>query len=234
MIRLLQASDFDKEDRDADLLVIQILYCIAKISQHCPGGLRNADLADTTDELWNCIVNHLQHPHVWIRTLSARAVGTLLGWHKAEQVAAHIASPADDSVRTYLTCPEAASRLRSLASESIAQLQSSLLDQQLADQVVKNMVFIAKVAIRIPDAGEQASELATAPPSLPWLTGKLRREIHAEVALRPKIPIKVSSRPEAILVIFPFYIVTVNVNICIPAACFRLQVDGRRRRRPEF
>merc|ERR1712071_540031 len=97
----------------------------------------------------------------------------------------------------------------------------------LADQVVKNLVFIAKIANRIPVTasdqkekslidhqeednekdkdqqeddeedkvheevnGKEGKEKVLSPPTLIWLIGKLRREINAEVNLRPTIPIK--------------------------------------------
>lgn len=189
-IKVLDRVHSETEDREADLLLIQAHYAIIKIAQHCPAGLRNVDLIDLTDELWNKIIHHLAHPHLWIRTLSARLVGTLLGWHKVDELASFFASPTEGATRTYFLCPDLASRLRSLASDSVAQLQSEQLDDQLADQVVKNLVFIGKVANRIPAEGQE-KELGTKLPTVPWLTGKLRREINAEVALRPKTPTKV-------------------------------------------
>ena len=72
----------------------------------------------------------------------------------------------------------------------MGQLQSDVLEKDLAKQVVKNLVFIAKVANRLPPSGAE-QELGATVPTLPWLTGKLRREINAEVALRAQTPIKV-------------------------------------------
>jgi hypothetical protein len=55
-----------------------------KMSQHCPDGLR---ILESTDDLWTRIIQHSLHPHLWVRTLSARLVGTLLDWHEVEDVA---------------------------------------------------------------------------------------------------------------------------------------------------
>lgn len=187
---MLDKIHSEVEDRDGDLLLIQAHYTITKIAQHCPNGLQNADNIELTDEMWNKVIHHLVHPHLWIRTLSARLVGTLMGWHKVDELASFVTNPVDRTVRTYFFCPDVSSRLRSLASDSVAQLQSEQLDNQLADQVIKNLVFIAKVANRI-TAVDEEKELGVKPPTVPWLTGKLRREINAEVALRPKTPIKV-------------------------------------------
>lgn len=193
LVKLLEPVDYEEENRDLDLLLIQTFYAITKISQYCPNGLRNVDRVEVTDEVWTHIIHHLLHPHVWVRTLSARLVGVLLGWHVAGDVASCVATeePIEEVRRTYLMCSEHVhSRLNSLASQSVGQLQSGLLDNQLSEQVVKNLIFIAKVANRVP-AASQEPKLGDKAPTLPWLTGKLRREINAEVVIRPKFTIKV-------------------------------------------
>ena len=190
LIKLLEPRTEETEDREFDLLLIKVNYTLLKMMEHCAVGFKNVENLDITNELWNRIVQHLKHPHVWIRTLSARLVGTLLGWHKVDDLAAYATNPSEEISPTYLLCPEFAARLRSVASVSVDQLQSVMLDNQLADQVVKNLVFIAKITNRIP-ASVQEEDQASAPPTLAWLTGKLRREINAEVTLRPTIPTKV-------------------------------------------
>ena len=192
-IALLEPLEKDKEDRDADLLLMKTLFAIDNISEHCPIALRNPDYVELTDDLWTRVIQQMLHPHLWVRKLSARLVRTLLRWHNPEEVAACVSNKVtgDDVSRTYLINPDhVAGRLRSLASESVGQLQSGILDVQLADIVVKNLEFIAKVANRLPPANTE-QELGTTAPTLPWLTGKLRREINAEVALRAQTPIKV-------------------------------------------
>ena len=190
LINLLEPRTDESENRDFDLLLIKVNYTLLKIMEHCPVGVKKIEIIDITNELWDRIVQHLKHPHVWIRTLSARLVGTLLGWHDVDDLAAHVTNPSREISPTYLLCPEIAARLRSLASTSVEQLQSDMLDNQLADQVMKNLVFIAKVTNRIP-ASVQEEDANNTAPTLTWLTGKLRREINAEVKLRPTVPIKV-------------------------------------------
>lgn len=160
------------------------------MAQHCPSGLQNPDIADSTDDLWDKIVHHLMHPHLWIRALSARLTGSMLGWHKADELASHIIEPSESAKRTYLTSPKVAERLINIATQSIGQLKSEELDQQLADQTIKNLVFIGKVANRLPFRDDDEDK-KNRTPSVPWLTKKLRNEVNAEVALRPKTPTKV-------------------------------------------
>ena len=185
-------SDSDgREDRESDLLLIQTLYTIIKMTQHCPAGFQNEDNNDISEKMWGKIIHHLVHPHLWIRTLSSRLVGTLLGWHKPDELAAYVAKPSGEVTRGYFYCDEISKRLRSLARDLVAQMQSDLLDNQLADQVIKNLVFIGKVANRIPVAEECEEASKIKAPTLAWLTSKLRREVNAEVVLRPTCPIKV-------------------------------------------
>ena len=196
-VKLLDVTHSELEDRDSDLLLIQTHYAVIKMTQHCPTGLQSVSHVDLADNLWAKIIQNLLHPHIWIRTLSARLVGTLLGWHKVDELAACALTKSDIEKRTYLMCPDIGTRLHSLASDSVGQLQSEQLDSQLVDQVVKNLVFIGKVASRMPSPNLNHEEISEEEEkkekslSLPWLTGKLRRELHVEVALHPKIPTKV-------------------------------------------
>ena len=192
LVKLLDIQHSDDEDRDSDLLLIQTNYAIIKMAQHCPSGLQNPDIADSTDDMWDKIIYHLMHPHLWIRALSARLTGSMLGWHKADELASYIIEPPDSARRTYLTSPKVAERLINLATQSINQLKSEELDQQLADQIIKNLVFVGKIANRLPFRDDDEDK-KNRPPSIPWLTKKLRNEVNAEVALRPKIPTKVIS-----------------------------------------
>ncbi len=180
----------DREDRESDLLLIQTLYTIIKMAQHCPAGLQNEENVDAVDEMWGKIIHHLVHPHLWIRTLSSRLVGTLLGWHKPDEVATYVTKPSEDVTQTYILCDDVPKLLRSLARDLVTQLQSDKLDNQLADQVIKNLVFIGKVANRIPASDVEDGTKIKAP-TLAWLTSKLRREINAEVVLHATTPTKV-------------------------------------------
>ena len=200
LVKLLDVTHSELEDRDSDLLLIQTHYAIIKMTQHCPVGLQNVSFIDNTDKLWEKVIHNLLHPHLWIRTLGARLVGTLLGWHKVDELAAYALTPSETAPKSYLMCTATAARLFSLTSDSVAQLQSEQLDSQLVDQVIKNLVFLGKVASRLPSPNqveaseeEEKEDKKEKSLNLPWLTGKLRRELHAEVALNPKVPTKVVS-----------------------------------------
>ncbi|BGP12578.1 hypothetical protein JCM10213_004835 [Rhodosporidiobolus nylandii] len=88
----------------------------------------------TNHPLWKAVRGHLLYPHLWIRTASARLLGTLY----AASTAA--VSSADLSERH----PLATANLLDAAQKACLQLKSPLLDDDLAMQVVKNLFFAAK------------------------------------------------------------------------------------------
>lgn len=83
----------------------------------------------------------------------------------------------------------------------ITQLQSLYLTEELANQIIKNMVFIAKVAKLLSDKesssdsveqkGRRGSEGKKCL-SLRWLVKKMVREANHEAVNQPKTTIKVS------------------------------------------
>lgn len=92
-------------------------------------------------------------------------------------------------------------QLESLALDLITQLQSKYLTDELANQIIKNMVFIAKVAKLLSDKesssdsveqkGWRGSEGKKCL-SLRWLVKKMVREANHEAVNQPKTTIKVS------------------------------------------
>ena len=188
LLDVVHSDSEEPEDRESDLLLIQCLYTLIKMAQHCPAGLQSEKNCDVVDQMWTKIVYHLKHPHLWIRTLSSRLVGTLLGWHKADDIAAYVVNPSEEKGRSYFFHEDVKKRLRCISRDLVAQLETELLDNQLADQVIKNLVFIGKIANRIPVSEDEVAKT----PTLPWLTSRLRNEVNSEVVLSPTIPTKVN------------------------------------------
>lgn len=98
-----------------------------------------------------------------------------------------------------------------LATNFIQQLQSHFLTEELANQVVKNMVFIARISKLIPDSkkkqhvdeddedesdnedNEQEDEKKKKKRmTFPWLVRKLVREANHEAVSNTKITMKVN------------------------------------------
>jgi U3 small nucleolar RNA-associated protein 20 len=92
-------------------------------------------------------------------------------------------------------------QLEGLALDLITQLQSTFLTDDLANQIIKNMVFIAKVAKLLSDRESSKDSDAAADGdvkgqkclSLRWLIKKMIREANHEAVNQPKSTIKVES-----------------------------------------
>ena len=93
-------------------------------------------------------------------------------------------------------------QLEELAVAFISQLQSQYLNEELANQVIKNLVFIAKVAklnsqstnANIEEAEDSENDNTSQKRlSVPWLVRKMVREANHEAVSNTKTTIKVSS-----------------------------------------
>ena len=76
-------------------------------------------------------------------------------------------------------------QLEQLSGDFVSQLQSHYLNPELADQIIKNMVFVAKVTKHLPDSDNCRL-------SLPWLIRKMVREANHEVVSNATTTVKVS------------------------------------------
>ncbi|XP_035663826.1 small subunit processome component 20 homolog [Branchiostoma floridae] len=111
--------------------------------------------------------HHLLHPHAWVRLASAQLFGCLFAAWKPEEL---VTTATDEDNKTpkkkkrkveeeeniveYLR-DNTMQKLRDLSADFCTQLQSSYLDHDLANQVIKNLVFLAKVVRQVtPDTAQ--------------------------------------------------------------------------------
>lgn len=83
--------------------------------------------------------------------------------------------------------------IRSLTLDLIAQLQPDMTLESLADQSVKNLIFIARILksvntpnITTADEDEEVKNNDKSQLSLPWLVRRLRKTVNVEIAQYPK------------------------------------------------
>ncbi|GAA5956052.1 hypothetical protein JCM21900_002578 [Sporobolomyces salmonicolor] len=84
--------------------------------------------------LWKAVRGHLLYPHIWIRTSSARLLGSLYAASSSALAAADLPE----------RHPLATPNLLDAAQKGCLQLKSPLLNEALAMQIVKNLFFAAK------------------------------------------------------------------------------------------
>ncbi|GAA5866298.1 hypothetical protein JCM3774_006608 [Rhodotorula dairenensis] len=132
----LEEAERDGEDVDeverAWQLPYQALQALAHVYKAFPDMVSPDDRSH--HPLWKAVRGHLLYPHLWVRTSSARLLGTLFA---ASQDAV---AKSDLPERHPLATPN----LLDMAQKSCLQLKSPALDDGLAMQIVKNLFFAAK------------------------------------------------------------------------------------------
>jgi U3 small nucleolar RNA-associated protein 20 len=125
-----EPSPFDMEtDEDLDWqLPYQTLTSLAKLLRAFP------DLIPSIE--WKPIIGHLLFPHAWVRLAASRLVGTLFGSTPPSFDLSHT-SPSDGG-------PLQPRGLFDLTRKSLLQLKGESIDEALAMQIVKNVVYLGR------------------------------------------------------------------------------------------
>lgn len=147
------SSPFEMEiDEELDWqLAYQSLSTLAKLLKTFP------DLVGSVE--WSPVFGHLLFPHAWVRLAAARLVGTLFGSVPPAFDAKHISSKDEEPLQ-----PRS---LFDIARKSLLQLKGDSIDEALAMQVVKNVVYLGRCfalgpSIRGPDTMEEDAAAAEA------------------------------------------------------------------------
>lgn len=132
----------------------------------------------------------MAHPHLWVRLGASQFLEFILAATDIEKVEKLLLNP-DDSESGYIYS-DPVNTIKSLTLDLIAQLYPDMNVEELSDQVVKNLVFIARLlksvtTIRNKNENETETETdKTNPLSLLWLVKKMRRSVNMEVTQSPK------------------------------------------------
>ncbi|TPX33347.1 hypothetical protein SmJEL517_g03788 [Synchytrium microbalum] len=94
------------------------------------------EIGYTQPKVWECVGQLLLHPHLWVRGLSARLLGSMFSQVDPTLVVVKTKSP-----HPYLRKDGV---IRSLTVSLCGQLASASLTPEMGHQAVKNLVFIAK------------------------------------------------------------------------------------------
>ncbi|KAA0720706.1 Small subunit processome component 20 -like protein [Triplophysa tibetana] len=131
--REIHTSNFEdieeeEDEKAADRLLFCYLTLIVKLIKDC-GFLELTKPADLLENTWGHIDSHLRYPHSWVWLTASQIFGLLFAARKPEDL------------------------MRELALSFCYQLQSKYLDIASGEQVVKNLLYVAKVIYLIsPDS----------------------------------------------------------------------------------
>lgn len=168
-----EKKDDDEQERVKDHHLFQVLQLLLKLCTNCPSFLNNRDLIS---DLAVHIQSLLSYPHEWIRLSSAQFLGYVLSTIDIELLAKLLQS--QDSTESGYLYSNPENWLKSLSLDLCAQLQPGGIKSDLAEQVVKNLIFVARVLQHIPI---QISKDNTSKLNLLWLTKRIRKIVNSEI-----------------------------------------------------
>ncbi|XP_030881758.1 small subunit processome component 20 homolog [Leptonychotes weddellii] len=139
----------ETEEKAADRLLFSFLTLISKLIKEC-NIIQFTKPSETLNKIWSYVHCHLRHSHSWVWLTAAQIFGLLFASCQPEEL---IRRQKAKKTKKKLSVPVAIrfltddleQKMKSISLASCHQLHSKFLDQSLGEQVVKNLLFVAKV-----------------------------------------------------------------------------------------
>ncbi|KAK2714978.1 hypothetical protein QYM36_009836 [Artemia franciscana] len=179
-------NDESNGDIEKDQLLIQSLVTATKLFTVNPTLVTSS----ATVQVWQSIQKHLLHSQVRVRLLSARLIGLLFAAFTPEGIVEYISCKKSSKKMTVFDPP--VDRLRALALDCSEQLIPPDVDSDIAEQTIKNLLFLFKVAARLGKHSSQVDEETSEKRifGVRWYIKRIRKEINSEVVENPEATVK--------------------------------------------
>ncbi|KAM4615221.1 small subunit processome component 20 homolog [Polymixia lowei] len=161
--------DEEEEEKGADRLLFSFLTLVTKLTKHC-NLLELSKPHDILSNIWSHTETHLRYPHCWVWLTASQLFGQMFAAHRPEQLVSVWAGEAEKTtgpqpVATAFITTNLDKKMRELVLSFCRQLQSNFLDTTSGEQVIKNLLFVAKVIYLIspesdvtPQEGEEGQK----------------------------------------------------------------------------
>lgn len=132
------------------------------------------------------------YPHIWVRLAAAQLIGFILATLDIDKTIKLLNNSQDDQLQQDGVYSKSVYTLKSLILDLVAQLYPDMTFEELADQVVKNLIFIVKILKSFEectvkdkkrDNENKTNDLNV---SLSWFIRRLRKVINVEITQAPK------------------------------------------------
>lgn len=218
-----------------DICLLAVLNLALKVLREL-GVVREAKFSEELEQIWSHVSSHLLYPHIQVRLAASQLLGMMLSaWEPAQVMQQHQQQqqkkqpPIENGSLEMLTetaltkemkkptegqcilTVNPSKAIKSFASSVCQQLKSPSLDDALATQAVKILLYLARLAEALED-----------PANLTWLAKRVIKEANMEVVNNVKLTIRrnhlfkwvaavgVSLKPSSVELVLPIVLPAVQ------------------------